>query len=617
MRKDRTGCTQPPSLGLRRCLVGGLWAGVLLALPWFTRAQGPPGLYAPHLWDLGDPEGRPDNNLTPTWEETVALFSGLAADHPRWAQWMAIGKDDGGADIHALLLGDFPEGLTGWEALRAQRSGRLRMLVNNGIHPGEPCGVDAGLAWARDLLRRPMDWKDDLVVVIVPMYNVSGSLNRNTCSRANQDGPRAYGFRGNARNLDLNRDFIKMDALNSWAFASLFHAFDPDLFVDTHTTNGADYQHAMTLITTQPDKAGPVLGPFLREVVDPALYEGMAALGFPMAPYVQTQGETPDSGLVGFLETPRYSTGYAVLWGTLGFVSEAHMLKPFPERVAATRAFLEVVAAWGRLEREAIHAVRRAERIRCEAAHTLPVRWSHDPAQADSIPFLGYTAEWPQSGLHSGERLRYNRDQPWSRTLPFYNHWTVAQETPLPEGYILGQAWREVADRLKAQGVELVPFQRDTVLQLEVGYIRKFSSVAVPYEGHHPNAIHEVTWRSESVPVRAGDWWIPSSGRSRRYLAETLSPEGHDAFLVWNFFDSALQQKEWYSSYVFEDTAMELLASDAALRSQWEEAKRQNPSWENDASAALNWLYQHSPYMEPSANRYPVYRMPIPPNQQP
>jgi hypothetical protein len=100
-------------------------------------------------------------------------------------------------------------------------------------------------------------------------------------------------------------------------------------------------------------------------------------------------------------------------------------------------------------------------------------------------------------------------------------------------------------------------------------------------------------------------------------LAETLSPEGHDAFLVWNFFDSALQQKEWYSSYVFEDTAMELLASDAALRSQWEEAKRQNPSWENDASAALNWLYQHSPYMEPSANRYPVYRMPIPPNQQP
>ena len=94
--------------------------------------------------------------------------------------------------------------------------------------------------------------------VFIPQYNVGGASRRNCCTRANQDGPEGYGFRGNAANLDLNRDFIKMDSRNAEAFVALFRAMDPDVFVDTHTSNGADYPYTMTLITTQEDKAGPV-----------------------------------------------------------------------------------------------------------------------------------------------------------------------------------------------------------------------------------------------------------------------------------------------------------------------------------------------------------------------
>lgn len=585
-----------------------MWA----AVPGWGQEGKSGGMYPDHLQGLSDPEGRFENNLTPTWEETVALFAALAQENPQWAHWMVIGKDDGGADLHALVLGDLGRSTSepaSLESLRNLGTDRVRVMVNNAIHPGEPCGVDASLAWTRDLLQRVPDWRNEMVVAIIPVYNVSGARNRNTCSRANQDGPRAYGFRGNARNLDLNRDFVKMDALNSFAFARLFHAFDPDVLVDTHTTNGADYQHAMTLITTQPDKAGPVFGPYLRQEVDPRLYRGMEKRGFPMAPYVTTRAEVPDSGLVGFLETPRYSTGYAMLWGTLGFVTEAHMLKPFPERVAATYAILLEIESWARADRKRIRRLRTEEMERWQAADALPVRWKHDAEAFDWVPFRGYAAVTDSSEWHSGTRLRYDRSQPWSRDVPFYNHWDIAEMASLPEGYVLGQAWREVVERLAGQTLPMLRFDRDTLLELEVAYISTFKSGAVPYEGHHPNAIQEVVWRNERVLVRAGDWYIPSEGRYRRFLAETLDPMGHDAFLVWNFFDSALQQKEWYSAYVFEDTAKELLEQDADLRARWQAARAQHPEWAQDGAAELDWVYRNSPYMEPSANRYPVFRM--------
>ena len=248
--------------------------------------------------------------------------------------------------------------------LKAQPDTVVRVLVNNAIHPGEPCGVNASLALAASWLAQPDHEGHPLRSaswVIVPQYNVGGASRRNCCTRANQNGPEAYGFRGNAANLDLNRDFVKMDSRNAEAFVSLFHDVDPDVFVDTHTSNGADYPYTMTLIATQADKAGPVLGPFLRDVMEPALYAGMKEAHGPMVPYVYSLGETPEEGILSFLETPRYSTGYTTLFGTLGFTTEAHMLKSFPARVQATHAFLEVLSTWIQNHGAEVKDVRRQE----------------------------------------------------------------------------------------------------------------------------------------------------------------------------------------------------------------------------------------------------------------
>ena len=170
---------------------------------------------------------------TPTWAEAIAAYEQLHQDHPDATEFVEFGLSDVGRPLHLFTMGpsDAP----------------LRILVNNAIHPGEPCGVNASLMWATDLLQ-PGRLPEGVHIGIVPLYNVGGGLRRNCCTRANQNGPEEYGFRGNARNLDLNRDFIKCDSRNALSFNAMFTDFDPDLFADTHTSNGADYQATMTLI---------------------------------------------------------------------------------------------------------------------------------------------------------------------------------------------------------------------------------------------------------------------------------------------------------------------------------------------------------------------------------
>lgn len=560
-----------------------------------------------------DPQGLMENNFTPTWEEAIALFQAVADSTPE-IHMTTIGRTDVGRPLHAVIAGiaDFSgEGLEAIEAAISRNPNRLRILVNNAIHPGEPCGVDASLAHLRGLAAEPARLKE-AIWIYIPMFNVGGGLQRNCCSRANQSGPAEYGFRGNARNLDLNRDFVKADSRNVLAFNALLTAFDPDLFVDTHTTNGADYQATMTLITTQPDKAGPVLGPLIRDVINPHLFNSMEQKDDPMVPYVNSYRSIPDSGIVGFLETPRYSTGYAALHGTIGFVSEAHMLKPFAERVASTLRFLESIESLAREHSSEIRSAREEERERWHSVSELPVRWKRNDA-VDSIFFRGYKAEFMPSGITGGERLRYDRSQPWADSIPFFDHFEATHFASIPEAWILPQAWHEVHDRLALAGVNFRTIPQDTILTLDVTRISDFSAPRRPYEGHFPLTIREVKEAPEAVRLFAGDHVILARENPVRLCAELLDPMAHDAYLAWNFFDSALQQKEYYSAYVFEDEAQTLLNSDPDLRRDFRQALRNDSALRATPSAQIQWLYEHSDHFEGAGgvvNMYPVYKAP-------
>ena len=277
-----------------------------------------------------------DKNTTATYFEAIEFYKNISDQYAN-VQTNEFGMTDSGYPLHEVIItndGNF-------DPTSIRSNGKVILFVNNAIHPGEPCGVDASMMLTRDLMadNSLKGLLEKVVIVIVPIYNISGSLNRGAHSRANQNGPKAYGFRGNAQNLDLNRDFIKGDTENSLSFNRLFTKWNPDVLIDNHTSNGADYQYVITLIPTQKDKMEPVLASYMQEFLLPDLYAKMKSGKYEMTPYVYARN-TPDDGIAGFLDYPRYSSGYANLHNCISFMPETHMLKPFSDRVWSTYEFM-------------------------------------------------------------------------------------------------------------------------------------------------------------------------------------------------------------------------------------------------------------------------------------
>ena len=212
-----------------------------------------------------------NGNQTATYEECISYYENLAAAN-KGVSILTYGKTDCGEPLRLVVVskGKAPENtFSSIESFikKNRQENKAIMLVMNGIHPGEPEGIDASMMLARDLIVDKSQLLEDVVICIIPIYNIGGALNRNCCSRANQNGPEMYGFRGNAKNLDLNRDFIKGDSKNTWAFWKLFQQWKPDVFIDNHTSNGADYQYTMTLIASQKDKQDFGVKRYMKEML--------------------------------------------------------------------------------------------------------------------------------------------------------------------------------------------------------------------------------------------------------------------------------------------------------------------------------------------------------------
>ncbi|MEO1525894.1 MAG: M14 family zinc carboxypeptidase [Planctomycetota bacterium] len=519
-----------------------------------------------------------------------------------------MGPTDSGRPLHLVVISD--RSVAPDEIASDERS---VLLINNAIHPGEPDGVDASMAFARDLAfdnDRYGEALKNVIVAIIPFYNIGGALNRNSHSRANQNGPREYGFRGNARNFDLNRDFIKCDTRNARSFAELFHTVDPDLFLDTHVSNGADYQYVMTSAHSQKDKLGYGLGTYLEENVEPTLFGGMLQAGFPTVPYVNSGGRPPDQGgFTQFLETPRYSTGYAALFQTIGFMTETHMLKPYSQRVAATREFMDQSLALLQNEGKALQRIRREDRSNYHQQDEVPISWTVDRENPSRIEFRGYEASFIPSKITPGNRLKYDRDRPFVRNIPFYNDFQPRETVTLPTGYLIPAQWHAVIELMRLNQVEMRVIETETVFDADVYRVDDFTTRSSPYEGHYFHDTVTLSSTFERVTAKAGDIVIPIHQDRARYVVETLEPAAMDSLFRWNYFETILQRKEYFSSYVFEDSAEEMLDGDEALRADFEARRDEDSEFAESRSAQLQFLYERSKHNEQAYRRYPIARL--------
>src|ERR1039457_4275936 len=270
---------------------------------------------------------------TATYDECVNNYKILDSLYDE-VKMFQCGLTDIGKPLNIVVVSNDKD----FEPNRIHRKNKEIILINNGIHPGEPDGIDASMLLVRDLMLKPELHKllDNIVLVIIPVYNIDGSLNRNSTSRVNQNGPESFGFRGNAENLDLNRDFIKCDSRNACSFEEIFQNWKPGLLIDNHVSDGADYQYTLTYFATQHSVLQNDLKNLLDKIILPQINKNLNDKGIINCPYVNEAKTTPDSGIVGFYDSPRYCTGYASLFNCLGFTVETHMLKPFDARVKAT-----------------------------------------------------------------------------------------------------------------------------------------------------------------------------------------------------------------------------------------------------------------------------------------
>lgn len=547
-----------------------------------------------------------EQNQTVTYDEAIAFYSELDKKYNQ-AKLSSYGNTDIGKPLHLFVISAEND----FDPASLKNKNKRIILINNGIHPGEPDGIDACIKLSEDLLTKPelKQHLENTVICIIPVYNVDGALNRGCCSRVNQNGPEEYGFRGNARNLDLNRDFIKCDSENAKTFTKIFHLWQPDVFVDTHVSNGADYQYVMTLISTQHNKLHPLLGRYLHNELEPLLYKYMQTKGFPMVPYVNTLKEIPDSGIVGYMETPRYSTGYTTLFNTIGFVTETHMLKPYRERVEATHTFLHSLIEIINREHLKISELKKRASFDVIQKERFPLSWKLDSTNVDTINFRGFEAEYKKSNISGLQRLSYNQNRPFEKPIPFYNTYVAAESVPKPHAYIIPQAWKEVIELLELNNIKTERITSDTSLSAEVYYITDYKTIERPFESHYLH--YNIKTRSEPQQLKfyKGDYIVKVNQPGNRYIVETLEPSATDSYFAWNFFDEILQQKEWFSDYVFEEKAEELLNQNQQLKAEFEKKKSEDSKFASNHFAQLYYIYQRSPYYEKSHMRYPVVRI--------
>ena len=534
---------------------------------------------------------------TATYQQTIQFYKDLAQTYVE-IEIDSIGTTDSGKPLHFVTLNP-----------KQSDKNTISLLINNGIHPGESDGIDATMLLFRDIANGKTEAPKHTKLVTIPIYNVGGSLNRNSTTRTNQNGPKSYGFRGNARNYDLNRDFIKCDTENAKSFTQLFHLVNPEVFIDSHVSNGADYQYTLTHLFTQHNKLGGKQGDYLHHKLMPNLEQKLQDTNWDITPYVNVYNRIPDNGFSQFMDYPRYSTGYTTLYNTLGLMVETHMLKPYKQRVLGTYELMKSLIELSETDYKNIIQLKKEQQSFYTNVTSYALDWQIDTTKTSTLNFKGFEGKYIDSEITGKQRLKYNTNKPFTKEVSYKNYFKPKLEVAIPQAYIIPKGWHDVIQLLKMNAIEIETLQKDSIINVEAYKIKSYKTRTSPYEGHYQHYQTEVVKNTKTLTFKTGDYIVNTNQKGIRYLLETLEPQAPDSFFNWNFFDTILQQKEGFSAYVWEDKALELLNKNPKLKTEFELKKATDTNFSESSYRQLDWLHKQSSNYEKAHLNYPIYRI--------
>jgi hypothetical protein len=585
---------------------------LILAAAGGVPAQSPPPP-VPAAWQTH--AEKTDYRETPTFGETMNFARRLAAASP-WVRVTTFGKSGEGRAL-PLVVAAKDGALT---PAAARRAGKPVILIQACIHAGETDGKDAGLALLRDIAvtKTRASLLDRVVVLFIPVYNADGHERRSPFNRMNQNGPAEMGWRANATNLNLNRDYAKADAPETRAWLRLWDEWRPDLFVDRHVTDGADYRYNVTYQFEASENVHPAVRAWSREAFVSRIVPAAERAGNLLSPYLSFRdNRDPGLGVEALLTSPRFATGYApIARNRPALLIETHMLKPHRSRVRGTydllRATLEEV---NRDPGALLRAVRAADE------QTAAWGRAYDPSRSVALSvrlterptpmlFKGWASRTEPSEISGATRITWTTE-PRDLTIPFYAETRAAVSVAPPLYNVIPPQWSEVAAVLRAHGLTVKRLGAGAVLEVESFRFRDVRFAPAPFEGRQ-------TARFTTEPVRerrtypAGSYVVPLAQAAGRVALHLLEPDAPDSLVAWGFFHPVFEQKEYGEDYVLEKLAREMLAEDENLKREFEQRLAADPKFAASPADRLRFFHQRSPYWDRQLNLYPVGRVTSP-----
>ena len=550
------------------------------------------------------------NDVTTTAERTHYLRTGRYDEAVALCHSYAHVYDD----VACITLGTTVEGrpLVALRVHRASDRNAPVIFVEAGIHAGEIEGKDAGFQFIRDLVTGHVaaGALDVVDLVFVPCVNPDGHERFGPNNRPNQRGPEEMGFRTNAARLNLNRDWLKADAPETRALIAALRTYDPVVFIDIHTTDGAKFQPDISLTVSPRAPRADGLSTAAVALTD-ALATHLTALGhMPVTFYPSfITDDDPTSGFEVSDAPPRFSQAYVALRDRIGILVENHSWKTYEQRVHSSYDFLRVLFERAATEAPAWQeATRRARTADLQlGGKDLPVEWATDPHTVD-IAFGGYAYTRRTSELTGGTWIDYDEHAPEVWHVPLHDTLVAKATAHVPAGGYLvdGGFAATVAHVLDAHGISYVELQSQPTLEVEAFRATKITTPPF-FEGRIRMKL-EGAWAKETRTLDRGSIFIPIRQPNARVIVNLLDPAGPDSLAQWGEFAACFERKEYMETYVAEAAARELLARDPSLRAQFDAAVASDPALAASPKAKLEWFQRRHPAWDERESLLPVYR---------
>lgn len=546
---------------------------------------------------------------TGRYDEAVALCERFQKRYPRQAKCTRFGTTPEGRPMVALIAS--ADGTLTPRAASAR--GRPVVLAQGSIHAGECDGKDAGFLLLRGILagRTLPGVLSKVTFVFVPVFNVDGHERFGRNNRPNQVGPEEMGWRVTSHNLNLNRDYVKADAPEMAAMLRFLGEWDPILYADLHVTDGADFQHEVS-VGVQPSREGPE---GLREAGG-KLVDGLMAsltarrhLPLPFYPEFRTEGD-PLSGFAEGVSPPRFSHAYWALRNRIGVLVETHSWKDYATRVRATAHVLEDLlslaardgSAW---RKAAVAADDEGKRL---GGRSIVLSYENTET-SKPIDFLAYEFKRVPSDLSGGVMVTYDPAKPVTLKVPLFDEIRAkAQATAPKRGYLVPPQYAALMEaKLKLHGVRYERVNETATREVEAfrSTLPEFSPKS--YEGHQTLKL-KGEWKPERLQTRRGSLFVPIAQARARLVAHLFEPAAPDSFVAWGFFNAAFEQKEYMEPYVAEQVGREMMARDPAVKAEFESRLAADPEFAKSPEKRLEFFYRKHPSWDSRYGLYPVYR---------